>query len=84
MKCKECGEEILNKRNQMFCSVRCRNTVNGKNHIGCKKQFHMFCKYCGIHYTVPLSKKENSKYCSKKCHGAARRITDFPLQVAMS
>jgi hypothetical protein len=73
MKCQECGNDILTKRNKMFCSVRCRNIVNGKNHVGCKKQVHMFCRLCGVNYTVKKSLKLTSKYCSRVCSDKSKR-----------
>lgn len=71
--CKECKKPVENKRNRMFCSVRCRNIVNGKNHVGCKKQVHMFCQTCEKNYTVKQSLKKTSKYCSKICQNIGKK-----------
>lgn len=81
--CVLCQKE-LGRRQKMFCSVKCRNTSNGLNHVGCKKQVHMFCRMCGKNYTINLARKDSSKYCSKECHRQAQKAIFAPLQEAVS
>lgn len=68
MNCKECNKE-LGKRQTKFCSIRCRNTSNGRTKPPAKKQFHKFCELCGFHYTVKKSLKDKNRFCSRRCVG---------------
>jgi hypothetical protein len=69
--CKEC-EKTLSKRQKIFCSKKCSNTVNGRKTGGLNKnQFTLICQFCNKEYSVCKSRINKSRHCSRKCHNTA-------------
>lgn len=71
MNCQVCGEP-LKRRQKMYCSIHCRNSVNGKkvgghNRLGMTKT----CEECGVEFPVTPSRLAlyNVRACSRKCLG---------------
>jgi hypothetical protein len=66
--CPICESPIL-KEGNAFCSVRCRNTHNARQHKSNKTK--KVCKVCGkTFYVFPSDdKRHNIAYCSNACKG---------------
>lgn len=64
--CEFCGEVFKRDKykSPRFCSRQCSSESQ-------KKRVILKCKYCGVEFETPISRKGRSKYCSKKCSVAA-------------
>jgi hypothetical protein len=66
MTCSLCGMPKPTQ-NAKYCSIECRNVVVSKIKRNTYRRVYMFCKLCGLTYTVVRSQKHRSSYCSKRC-----------------
>lgn len=72
--CPICESPIL-KEGNTFCSVRCRNINNSRQHKSNKTE--KVCKICGkTFYVFPSDDKRHKMiYCSNACRGKAKSLT---------
>lgn len=67
--CIECGL-LLDSNQKRFCSIKCRNTVNGRKSGGRNKQDHTkVCENCGETFSIPASRLGTARACSRRCLG---------------
>lgn len=63
--CPVCGNGFVTENpKQMTCSVKCRQTLNGRKNLNIGYRAVRQCQQCGTEYEA---KSEGAKYCSKAC-----------------
>lgn len=65
MKCLNCGEEIVNPQNTMYCSRSCKNKHLTRKNMKEEPKYDRVCKNCGKEFK---SKRPNTMYCSVDCN----------------
>lgn len=62
----------LSGRQRLYCSISCRNRVNGEKTGGWNKnRATLVCSFCSKEYEVPQCRKGTSRHCSRQCHNTA-------------
>lgn len=87
IKCDTCGilftviPSLCKRLRPKYCSQNCMKINKGwieknkLNHINSVSKIKKSCNNCKKEYIVHYYRKDNSKFCSKKCHDDHRRIS---------
>ena len=68
-KCRICHKRLIG-RQRMFCSIRCRNTENGRKTGGWNRQnLTKICEQCSQPFSVSESRLKVARFCSRDCRG---------------
>lgn len=71
MLCKICSIPLTGRQTQ-FCSIRCRNTENGRRKGGWNKDRRaIVCEVCNSIFEVSPHRIVDAKHCSRRCHNKA-------------
>lgn len=67
--CKYCGKKFLDKSQikRIYCSQKC-SQMDKQNPNPSKEKIPIICKYCGKTFFVHQYRKNDAKYCSKRCN----------------